>query len=1361
MLRFGVVVGTLAAVAVAAGDPAFYTRQKTWQQTMLASREALAKIEQARLASLKEPAAKDDRGFSPVVSKGMTSRSKNGRRIRVRVRGLDVVWLGVASASDDKALVGCWGDAVLVSRDKKTTPLHTLEPVVSRGDVQIMAAATATAGKRQRRAKGPRIGKQQLSKGLMVKPGAELCFRLGGKYEMLEATVGVAAAKDRNAPMDFHVSSVPLSETLQRERDRATLLALIRRDFPTAGIEIGREENARVWERDWTPGDLRTVANRYAGQLRSGPDAKQAGTLAKAAKSPADVQALADLFHKHQGYLEAVALAKRVNLPALRRAIGHLTATFGDAYPNGAGFLKRIAALEKQDPGKVATELVALQREALLANPLLDFDRLLLVKRHAKGPKMGLPQNWQGNCALPRKGYDDEITVMSPVRPGGALKTLFKPARDLMVADVDLHWDGRKLLFSSVDDKGKWQVFEMNVDPSTGSGQVARPRQVTKGPLTETDNYDAIYLPDERIIFASAAVMTGVPCVGGKTPVSNLYIMDRDGGNVRQLCFDQDHNWTPAVMNDGRVLYTRWEYTDAAHYFTRLLFRMNPDGTQQMAHYGSNSYWPNSTYYARPIPGHPSKVVGVISGHHGVPRMGELIVFDPAVGSHEADGVVQRIPGYGKKVEPLIRDGLVNGSWPKFLHPWPLSENYFLTACQPDRSSRWGIYLVDIWDNMVLIADMPNYALLEPVPLRARTRPPVIMDKVDPRRKDALVYLTDIYAGAGLRDVPRDTVKKLRVFEWHYAYQRVGGHQSVTQEGGWDIKRILGTVAVEGDGSALFRVPANTPLAVQPLDEKGRAVQIMRSWFVAMPGEVLSCVGCHERPHLGTANHHTAAIQRPSREIEPWRGATRGFSFKREVQPVLDKHCVGCHDGSTSLTAGGKARPDGKKLPNFAETKPGWSGYTSSYLALHPYVRRPGPESDYHMFRPGEYLANTSELIQKLEKGHHGVELDAEAWDRLVTWIDLNVPDFGTWGEKYGQDRMKGQQELRAKFRKLYAGIDENPEAIPKAASKPVAFVKPKAVKRPAPAKIACAGWPFDAAKAKQRQAAAGPKTTRSIDLGSGVKLTLALIPAGEFVMGSDRGALDEAPRARVRIDQPFWMATTEITNLQYRAFDPGHDSRYIDQHWKDHTGPGYPANRPTQPVIRVAWRDAVAFSRWLSEKTGEPFALPTEAQWEYACRAGSDKAFAFGDLGADYGKFANLGDVNLRKMAVRGVNPKPLANPSANDAYLPMDAQVNDGQMIVADVAKYQPNAWGLHDMHGNVAEWTLSTFKPYPYRADDGRNEATLKGLKVARGGSWRDRAQRGRAAYRLGYSSWQPVFNVGFRVIAPATGRKVAAR
>jgi formylglycine-generating enzyme required for sulfatase activity len=1311
------------------------------------------KAEAARAAKSGLPAT----GLLNTSSGPRDARQRNGRGLKVRLRGLNDVWLSQTSNNKDAKLLGCWGDPILIAKDGKKVRLTDLEPVITGGTVQV--TPQAPAGKSKRKPRGPRIGRQQLTYGLLVKPGVELRYKLDGKYEWLQASVGVAAAGNNRHTIEFRVTSVPPKEAIQRERDRATILKLVQRDFTSASDirQIGREMELRVWDADWTPGRYADVARRYVGQVKFAHLAEQAKAIASnKSATPADVVKIATLLHRSADATSNLAEAQRVDLAALRRAVEDLTKTFGDEYPKGKEYLARIAAAEKagaavfanagkstadfDKAAKLAEGLVSLRQDALLSNPLLNFDKLLMIKRGNRSPKMGLPQNWVGNCSLPRSGFDDEIVTLSPVRPGGRLTRVYKPEKNVMVGDVDLHFDADRMLFSSIGENGRWQVFEVKTD---GTGL----RQVTKGPIADADNYDACYLPNGRIIFDSSAVMQGVPCVGGKSPVANLYVMDADGSNVRQLCFDQDHNWCPTVMNDGRVMYTRWEYTDSPHYFTRLVFHMNPDGTQQMALYGSNSFWPNSTYYARPIPGTSSKFVAVISGHHGDARMGELLVFDTKEGRHEAEGAVQRIPGHGKQVAPVIADRLVGGSWPKFLHPWPLSDKYFLVACKLNGSAPWDVCLVDVFDNILPLCSVPGYGMLEPVPLRKTKTPPVIPDKVDLKRKDALVYLTDIYAGGGLAGVPRGTVKKLRVFEWHYGYQRVGGHQTVAKEGGWDIKRILGTAPVEPDGSALFRVPANTPLAVQPLDEQGRALQLMRSWFVGMPGEMVSCVGCHEAPEASTANIHTEAIRQDARELEPWYGPARGFSFRREVQPVLDKYCVGCHDGK---------KPD---RPNFADTERGAGGFAKSYLALHPYVRRPGPESDYHMLKPAEYRANTSELIQMLTKGHKNVKLDAEAWDRLVTWIDMNVPDHGSWTEQAGESRAQAQQELRAKYRKLYANIDANPEEIVEVETEPIRFIQPEPFKRPDVVTPKVAGWPFDAATAKKRQTAAGAQAARTVDLGSGVKLELVLVPAGEFVMGDANGDLDEIPLARVKVDKPFWMGRLEVTNLQYKQFDPVHDSRYIDQHWKDHTTPGYPANKPQQPVIRITWNQAMAFCEWLSAKTGQRFTLPTEAEWEWACRAGTATPFSFGDADADYSTFANLGDVSLRLMAVKGVNPKPIGKPDSLEDFIPKDTRFDDKNMIVGEVGKYKPNAWGLCDMHGNVAEWTLSTFKPYPYRDGDGRNKVTADGEKVVRGGSWRDRPKRARSAFRLHYPAWQPVFNVGFRVVCPVGGGKVA--
>ena len=1014
---------------------------------------------------------------------------------------------------------------------------------------------------------------------------------------------------------------------------------------------------------------------------------------------------------------------------ALRLAINDLLATYGTRYPRGKEFLKRLDAIESAPPTPESAQLVEdLQREALLANPLMGFNKLLLIKRSTAN--LGLPQNWQSNASIGKQS-DNEIDALSPVNPQGTLTTLLRPDDKAFVGDMKLDFSGDKLLFSMPNKNKRWQVWEMHADGNNL-------RQVTPGDEPDVDNYEPCYLPSGQILFTSTRAFHGVPCVGGGDPVANICKMNADGSGIRQLCFDQDQDWCPTVLNDGTVLYTRWEYSDTPHYFTRILFRMNPDGSGQMSYYGSNSYWPNSFFYAKPVPNHPTKLISIISGHHGVPRMGELILFDPAKGRFEADGVVQRIPGNGKEVKPIITDGLVNNVWPKFLHPYPLSDKYFLVSCQPTKEAKWGIYLVDVFDNMTLIKEQDGYVMFEPIPLQKTTRPPVIPDRIDLTKKDATVYLADIYQGPGLKDVPRGTVKKMRLYEPHFSYNGMGGHIQIGIDGPWDVHRILGTVPVEADGSASFKVPANTPIAVQPLDAEGKAIQLMRSWYTAMPGESFSCIGCHDTQNAIPPSKPTLASQRPASAITPWYGPARGFSFKREVQPVLDKYCVGCHkEGAEPV--------NGLDVADFtAHTEKGVRNFTKSYIALHPFVRRPGPESDYHLLKPLEYHVDTSELMQMLKRGHYNVKLDAEAWDRLITWIDLNVPDHGTWTEQGNGTRpsMKRRTEMHEK----YANRSDDQEFIPEPASKePIKFIAPAPLPPRKPQDLRIAGWPFDAAEATKRLTAAKLPPTLKIELADAKVLNMTLIPAGEFAMGDAAGTADENPVSKVTINQPFYLGTTEITNAQYAAFDTKHDSGVVSMTGKDQGERGIAINKPNQPVVRVTWNEAMAFCKWLSQKTGKKFSLPSEAQWEWACRGGTETPFFYGDRDTDFSKFANLADTALKQLD-RGDAPP----------WHPRDRRFNDGCSVTADVGRYQPNAWGLKDMIGNAAEWTLSSYHAYPYQDGDGRNNAKPDAMKTVRGGSWFERPLHTSAAARLPYRPWQAVYNVGFRVVMSAEGQ-----
>jgi formylglycine-generating enzyme required for sulfatase activity len=674
----------------------------------------------------------------------------------------------------------------------------------------------------------------------------------------------------------------------------------------------------------------------------------------------------------------------------------------------------------------------------------------------------------------------------------------------------------------------------------------------------------------------------------------------------------------------------------------------------------------------------------------------------------------------------------------------------------------------------VALAFDPKFEFYEPVPIKKTAMPRVLPDRTDRNRDDAVVYLHDVYLGPGLEGVPRGTVKNLRIVAYNFGMPRMAGPDKIGRGGPWEAMRILGTVPVPEDGSVAFKVPASTPISVQPLDEDGKALQLMRSWYTAMPGEKASCVGCHEQPKdTPLVRYETAAVKMPV-EIEPWYGPARGLDFEREVQPVLDRYCVGCHDGApdkldlraerfaqnyegSPLSNLGAKRLDPELVPKFApyESDHPYIGnikmrYTPAYEALIPFIRRVNVEDHVGLHVPCEYHAGTSELVQMLEKGHFGVELDEEARDRLITWIDLNGPCHGTWGDvaEIPGDGARRRRELALK----YGGPKDDPEAVyetPRYEGEPIVPVQQAA--RPVP--ITLAGWPLKMEDAVARQRTSGPWET-TVDLGSGIGLDLVRIPAGKFVIGDADGERDERPQAVVAIASDFWMSTCEVSNEQFRRFKADHFSGYFMKRSLDVNGPGIAMDQPRQPAVRVSWEEAVAFCRWLSEETGRRFRLPTEAEWEYASRAGGDSPLGYGPLDADFSKYANLADA-----AVARFNSVTAGVIVLQD--IPADGRYDDGAIATAAVGSYEPNAWGLFDMHGNAAEWTLSAYAPYPYRSGDGRDELKTGGRKVVRGGSFYDRPKRCRSSFRLSYPAWQKVHNVGFRVVCETDAADLATR
>jgi len=994
-----------------------------------------------------------------------------------------------------------------------------------------------------------------------------------------------------------------------------------------------------------------------------------------------------------------------------------------------------------------AEKAVANKRAILLANPLLNGDKILTVRyqlgnrdRRAMAPELGTQSNnWSNQESARRKGFNADIVELSNLRDEVQIRTIYKPDNTSSIADLKLHWDGDRAMFTQTMSDNRWNVFEVKLN----NGDC---KKLIDNPEPDLEFYDGTYLPDGRIIANSNIGYQGVPCVNGSDPVGNMVLYTPQSKNLRRLTFDQDANWNPVIMNNGRVMYTRWEYTDLTHYYTRIVMNMNPDGTEQKALYGSGSMFPNSTFDVQPLPGYASAFVGIISGHHGVARSGRLILFDPAKARKGAAGMLQEIPHRNRPIVEEVKDRLVDGVWPQFIKPSPLNDTYFLVAAKLDKNDLWGIYLVDKFDNVTCLHKMEGEGYISPIAVRKTVTPPAIPDRVKLDDKQATVFIQDIYEGEGLKGIPRGTVKSLRLHAYEYAYvQTQSDHNWHGIQSGWDIKRMLGTVPVEEDGSVIFKIPANTPVSIQPLDKDGVAVQWMRSWLTGQPGEIVSCVGCHEDQNQIVIPKRVIASQKAPHALTPPEGGTRSFTFDLEVQPILDRACIACHNGEGKAFDLRGGKKDGK-------------GYGTSYLNLHPYVHRQGGEGDMVVLYPYEYHPNTSELVRLLKKGHYNVQLTDAEWRKIYNWIDYNAPDKGYFNANVlksfpyqGYDQIERRKQLTDKYAGG-AGVDWKKEIADYAAQlKNKGEIKPVMPKKVSPVKekvLKVKGWPFAPDRVKE-MLADEKETVKVLEIAPGVQMTFVRIPTGEFVMGSYHGEPDTYPTTKVKIDKAFWMGELEVTNQQYNTIFPQHDSRYVDQQWKDHVVPGYPANKPEQPVIRVSYNDAMEYCKILSQKTGLNITLPTEAQWEWACRGGSDEDFWFGNLNADFGKKDNLADVTTNKFAVSGVDPQPMSPESPWYKYytfLPKAANVDDGSLVQVGGKKYEANPFGLYCMHGNVAEWTRSDYVPYPYK----ENPKKVSEYKVVRGGSYIERPKYSTAYSRKGFYPYQCVFNVGFRVI-----------
>ena len=655
-------------------------------------------------------------------------------------------------------------------------------------------------------------------------------------------------------------------------------------------------------------------------------------------------------------------------------------------------------------------------REMALANPLLDFDRIVFAKRVPPAfPHMS--DQYYGWWSRPGGG----IYVLDGFKEDcPRLRCLTEDFPEGSFLRPDLSYDGNKVLFAYCKfysethkmqkaDKDKlpedvfYKIYEMNVD---GSGC----RKLTRG---RYDDFDGRYLPDGDIIFLSTRKGQSVQCsrasaaatvdsdlpdsyvrCGGDNwrpvPVFTLHRIDGDGGDIRPISAFENFEWTPSVAADGRILYARWDYIDRFNGPFMSLWSTNPTGTNPQLVYGNYTSRPQCVFEARAVP-NSQKLVFTAAAHHSN-MGGSLVLLDRTRGTEHQRPLT--------RLTPDVCFPETEG-WPRhyYANPYPLSEEYFLVAWSdrplPPHSfvttdernpvNPLGMYLYDAFGNLELLHRDPKIASMYPIPVRWRKKPPAHPKTIDWNgSQEGRFLVQDVYRG--LAGIERGSVKHLRIIGVPPKTQPHMNSPSLGISKEDPGKFILGTVPVEEDGSAHFRVPSGIPVFFQALDQNGLAVQTMRSLTYVQPGQTLSCVGCHESRELAPlAGGRPLAVRREPSKITPGPEGSWPLRFDRLVQPVLDKSCVSCHSSDS----------DNEKAGRFALT--GEHSYQNLLSFADKDLEKLAFERDVSTV--GRCVAGGSKLLALLTEpgGHEGVCLDAESFSRLVTWMDVYAQRLGSF----------------------------------------------------------------------------------------------------------------------------------------------------------------------------------------------------------------------------------------------------------------------------------------------------------------------------------------------------------------------------
>ncbi len=698
--------------------------------------------------------------------------------------------------------------------------------------------------------------------------------------------------------------------------------------------------------------------------------------------------------------------------------------------------------------------ILAAAEPAIPHDPVLptgQFEQVLFVKRHTYNSNHYYTEfinsSWQpgGNLCLLNLKDNSVKEVVTDLKNG-------------VFERFDLSFDAKRVVFSwKKGPQDGYRIYEVNLDgsglhqltfPQDDEAELVRKYRVGGHYHHGTDDMQPCYLPDGGIAFISTRCQYGILCDSPDDFTTTvLYRIDANGKNLRKLSNSSVSEAAPVILADGRILYTRWEYVDKGAVSVKGLWAMRPDGSGSAEVYGNDIALPPTMIYGRPIPDSPNHYVVLGAPHYPQNGVGTVIRLDMSRDIRSRDPMTYMTPDVDIKGEGGFAFRKPDGSWkndgnghgPLFKDPYPLSESLFLVAHKPEgpawnTANGYGLYLLDNHGKVSQIYRDEAISCWLPYPVKPRQTPPVTTMGVNQplaAKNQALCMINDVYHG--LENVAKGEVAYLRIIEqvprpWAARRHWNGDcydqqHACITKDTHLGLKIMHGIVPVEADGSAAFIVPACANIILQALDKNHLALQTERTFVDYMPGEIRSCVGCHELPQnaaAATLLKSRLAMQRPPSLPGPQPGEKDGhrpLDYAADVQPVWDSHCIKCH---------GTEEPKGNLNLTGAQT----AQFNVSYESLLPdkhHVLGPVIGENHPKTGNVEYLAaktlgshasvlvamlappgavkladpKQAERVIKLAESHQKVRLSAAELSRVSTWVDTNCQYYGSyWGRR-------------------------------------------------------------------------------------------------------------------------------------------------------------------------------------------------------------------------------------------------------------------------------------------------------------------------------------------------------------------------